>query len=209
MANIREAMKLIGGTEPTPEEIHRIMAIAHALDIPTHDALFPILVELDTYYGIFSRLPDDIAKKSKKSAEEAAQKAAVLALAKVNAAVADLIPSISKTLAATAGAAVRQAQIGKSMMTVWGAMPLLGLVFFAGYFSGARELDAAERGQFPWDVFLTDAGTRIGLGIAAPTLIMLGGLLFLSTDGNPKSWGWMSILLGSVSLSILIFLAFQ
>lgn len=207
MANIIEGMKLIGGSEPTPEQIHRIMAIAHSLDIPVHDAMFPILVELDTYHGIFSRLPGEIARKTQKSAEDAAQKAAAQAQSKVNAAVADLIPSISGQLADAAGAAVRQAQVGRSMITVWGSMGLVGLVFSVGYFSGARELSAAQRGQFPWDVFLTDAGTRIGLGISAPSLVMLGGLLFPAHDGTPSAWGWFFVVLGVASLGVLIFLA--
>lgn len=207
MADLKAAMKLIAGREPTPEELHRIMAIAHSLDIPVHDAMFPILVELDTYHGIFSRLPGEIARKTQKSAEDAAQKAAVLAQSKVNAAVADLIPSISGQLADAAGAAVRQAQVGRSMITVWGAMLLVGLVFSAGYFSGTRELSAAQRGQFPWDVFLTDAGERIGLGLASPSLVMLGGLFFLSPDGTPSAWGWVFVGLGVASLGVLIFLA--
>jgi len=205
--DLKAAMKLIAGREPTPEELHRIMAIAHSLDIPVHDAMFPILVELDTYHGIFSRLPGEIARKTQKSAEDAAQKAAVLAQSKVNAAVADLIPSISGQLADAAGAAVRQAQVGRSMITVWGAMLLVGLVFSAGYFSGAREFSAAQRGQFPWDVFLTDAGARIGLGLASPSLVMLGGLFFLFPDGTPSAWGWVFVVLGVASLGVLIFLA--
>ena len=207
MPDLKAAMKLIAGREPTPEELHRIMAIAHSLDIPVHDAMFPILVELDTYHGIFSRLPGEIARKTQKSAEDAAQKAAAQAQSKVNAAVADLIPSISGQLADAAGAAVRQAQVGRSMITVWGSMGLVGLVFSVGYFSGARELSAAQRGQFPWDVFLTDAGTRIGLGISAPSLVMLGGLFFLSPDGTPSAWGWVFVVLGVASLGVLIFLA--
>ena len=207
MPDLKAAMKLIAGREPTPEELHRIMAIAHSLDIPVHDAMFPILVELDIYHGIFSRLPGEIARKTQKSAEDAAQKAAVLAQSKVNAAVADLIPSISGQLADAAGRAVRQAQAGKSMVTVWGAMGLVGLVFSAGYFSGTRELSAAQRGQFPWDVFLTDAGTRIGLGISAPSLVMLGGLLFPAHDGTPSAWGWVFVGLGVASLGVLIFLS--
>ena len=93
------------------------------------------------------------------------------------------------------------------MITVWGAMGLVGLVFSAGYFSGTRELSAAQRGQFPWDVFLADAGTRIGLGISAPSLITLGGLFFPSSDGTPPAWGWGFYVLGVASLGVLIFLA--
>ncbi len=157
--------------------------------------------------GFFPVYREKSQGKPKSPPRTPAQKAAVLAQSKVNAAVADLIPSISGQLADAAGAAVRQAQVGRSMITVWGAMLLVGLVFSAGYFSGAREFSAAQRGQFPWDVFLTDAGARIGLGLASPSLVMLGGLFFLFPDGTPSAWGWVFVVLGVASLGVLIFLA--
>ncbi len=209
MANVREALKLIGGTDPTPEQIQRIQAIAHALDIPAHDAMFPILVALDSYHGVFTRLPDEVAKKNKKSADDSAENAAELAKNKVEAAVAELIPGISGPLAEAAGRAVRQAQVGKSMVTVWGAMMIIGFVFSVGWFFGAHALTAAQSGQFDWAKFMTDAGTRIGLGISGPSLIMLGVLVFLSPQGKPDSWGWASIILGLASLSDLVLLAFN
>lgn len=209
MANVREALKLIGGTDPTPEQIQRIQAIAHALDIPAHDAMFPILVALDSYHGIFTRFPDEVAKKNKKSADDSAEEAADLAKNKIEVAVAELVPSISGPLAEAVGRAVRQAQVGKSMLTVWGAMLIIGFVFSVGWFFGAHELTAAQSGKFAWSQFMIDAGTRIGLGIASPSLIMLGGLVFVDPEGNPDSWGWAVFLLGCISLIALILLAFK
>lgn len=49
MADLREAMRLITGDEVSPERVQRVMAIAHALDIPKSDAMLPILVALDSY----------------------------------------------------------------------------------------------------------------------------------------------------------------
>jgi len=49
MADLREAMRLISGDEVSPESVQRVMAIAHALDIPKSDAMLPILVALDSY----------------------------------------------------------------------------------------------------------------------------------------------------------------
>ncbi|AFS54636.1 MAG: hypothetical protein M0T83_00975 [Nitrospiraceae bacterium] len=209
MANVKEGMKLIGGMEPTPEQIHRIQAIAHSFDIPQNDALFPFMVALETYHGIFTRLPNEITKKTTAAADKAAENAASLAKNKVEVAVAELVPSISGPLAEAAGRAVRQAQVGKSMLTVWGAMLIIGFVFTVGWFFGAHELTAAQSGKFAWSQFMIDAGTRIGLGIASPSLIMLGGLVFVSQEGKPDIWGWASFLLGCASLSVLILLAFK
>lgn len=209
MANVKEGMKLIGGMEPTPEQIHRIQAIAHSFDIPQNDALFPFMVALETYHGIFTRLPNEITKKTTAAADKAAENAASQAKNKVDAAVAELIPSISAPLAEAAGKAVRQAQVGKSMVTVWGAMMIIGFVFSAGWFFGAHELTAAQSGKFDWSQFMTDAGTRIGLGIASPSLIMLGGLVSVGPEGKPDSLGWAFFLLGCISFIALILLAFK
>ena len=75
MTDLRNAMKLISGNEPTPEVIARITAIAHDFDIPKNDAMLPILVMLDQYHGAFSELPkrvNDAVNSTVKSAERAA-----------------------------------------------------------------------------------------------------------------------------------------
>ncbi|MGC9129156.1 MAG: hypothetical protein ACP5GA_10575 [Acidithiobacillus sp.] len=71
MADLREAIKQITGKEPSPEQINRIQAIAHALDIPQGDAMFPILATLDIYYGTFTRLPASMEASANKIAEKA------------------------------------------------------------------------------------------------------------------------------------------
>ncbi|MBU2780245.1 hypothetical protein HAP98_08095 [Acidithiobacillus caldus] len=76
MSDLKKAIGLITGREPTPEDINRVSAIAHALDIPQNDAMFPILVTLDAYYGTFSKLPkamENTANKIASNAEEAAK----------------------------------------------------------------------------------------------------------------------------------------
>lgn len=204
MSNIKEALKLIGGTEPTPEQIQRIQAIAHALDIPAHDAMFPILVALDSYHGIFTRLPDEVAKKNKESADDSATNAAERAQNKVNEAVAELVPSISGTLAAAASSAVRQKQLGRSMLTIWGALVIIGFVFSFGWFFGAHALRAALSRKFPWPLFWANAGQGIGLGMISPTLIMLGGVAFVDSKGNPTTLGWITLSGGVICGIVLI-----
>lgn len=54
MADLREAMRLITGGDVSQERVQRVMAIAHALDIPQTDAMLPILVALDSYQATLS-----------------------------------------------------------------------------------------------------------------------------------------------------------
>lgn len=75
MADLREALRLITNAEPTPEQIQRVQAIAHALDIPKTDAMLPILVALDAYHGVFTRLPAECQVVAEQVAAAAGQQA--------------------------------------------------------------------------------------------------------------------------------------
>ncbi|CDS47905.1 hypothetical protein [Polaromonas sp. CG9_12] len=65
-------MKAISGQDPTAAQIARVTAIAHDFDIPKNDAMFPIMVMMDQYHGVFSELP----AKMRKAADEVAKAAA-------------------------------------------------------------------------------------------------------------------------------------
>jgi len=126
MANLPEAMKLITGTEPTPEQIQRVQAIAHSLDMSMKDAMFPILVALDQYHGIYTRLPGEVAASTKDLTTAAANNAATQAQAAVNKAVAGLVPSVEKAVADAAAKAVKRVEIGTGMLWVWLGMVAMG-----------------------------------------------------------------------------------
>lgn len=75
MSDLRNGMKSISGNDPTPEQIARVTGIAHDFDIPKNDAMFPIMVMMDQYHGIFSELPkkiNDAVNNSVKAAEREA-----------------------------------------------------------------------------------------------------------------------------------------
>ena len=66
---------MISGVEPTPELLNRISAMAHNFNIPKNDALFPFMVMMDQYHGVFSELPNkinDAVSNSVSGAERAA-----------------------------------------------------------------------------------------------------------------------------------------
>lgn len=73
MADVRKAISLISGSEPTPHQVQRVQAIAHALDIPNSDPLLPILVALDQYHSVFGELPEKMKVAADAVAKEAAE----------------------------------------------------------------------------------------------------------------------------------------
>lgn len=90
MSDIRQAMKLIGGVESTPQQQQRVQAIAHSLGIATNDAMFPILVALDVYHGAFSALP----AKAREAADNAAKNAADRSIEVINLSVAKAVMNL-------------------------------------------------------------------------------------------------------------------
>ena len=73
MADVRKAISLISGSEPTPHQVQRVQAIAHALDIPNSDPQLPILVALDQYHSVFGELPEKMKVAADAVAKEAAE----------------------------------------------------------------------------------------------------------------------------------------
>jgi len=140
VSDTRAAIRLIAGVEPTPEQVRRVQAIAHSLDIPASDAMMPILIMLDTYHGAFSALPE----KAKIAADAAAINAAAQSTKAVNTAVAqavsDLGPKVGEAVVKVANDMNRVNKVKWIGGVVLGVTVLLtafgGLTHQTGYSSG-------------------------------------------------------------------------
>ena len=132
MADLREAIKQITGKEPSPEQINRIQAIAHALDIPQNDAMFPILATLDIYYGTFTRLPASM----KATADEIAKNAETVAKGRIAAASAELV-----SRAGTQLVDAFRADLGKTLWSrsIWAGLVLV-VVGLGSYAAGEVDI---------------------------------------------------------------------
>ena len=132
MADLREAIKQITGKEPSPEQINRIQAIAHALDIPQGDAMFPILATLDIYYGTFTKLPASMEASANKIAEKAERDTQ----GRIAAASAELVSKAGKQLVDTF-----RADLGKTLWSrsIWAAAVLL-MVGLGSYAAGEVDI---------------------------------------------------------------------
>lgn len=132
MADIRTAMKLIGGVEPTPASVQHVQSIAHSLDIPTNDPMLPILIALDTYHGVFKELPE----RNRQAANEAADMSAKMVKAHVDRvlaeAVRDITPTMSKAMDKVAESAAQNA--GGKSMAQWALGCVAGTVLCFGLF---------------------------------------------------------------------------
>ncbi len=94
MADIRKAMSLITGEEPSPQQVQKVQALAHALDIPKNDPMLPILIALDSYHGAFSTLPE----KNRIAANEAAEMSAKMAKQHIDRVMAQAVTEVTPTM---------------------------------------------------------------------------------------------------------------
>ncbi|MDO8291050.1 MAG: hypothetical protein Q7T44_17685 [Parvibaculum sp.] len=191
MADVRKAISLISGGEPTPHQVQRVQAIAHSLDIANNDPLLPILVALDQYHGVFGELPE----KMRKAADAVAKAAAEDTKHQVNlglvAAIHNMGPQIGDALVDHAKA-LNQVDRAK---WIGGVVVLVALVFTvttwlthtSGYSSGFEAGKAAgykaaadEKAMVAW--------ANTDQGRLAYELAQVGSLEMLA-HCNGKGWG--------------------
>ena len=193
MSDIREAIKLIGGVEPTPQQVQRVQAIAHSLGIPANDAMMPILIALDCYHGAFSTLP----AKAQAAADTAAKGAADRSTAAVNEAVARAVTNLGPQVGT---AIVKVAndinQIDKAKWIgvvvvviglVLSLLSLLGWLTHASGYSSGFETGKAQAYQDVKDEKAAAAWANTPQGMLAFQLAQAGSIETLA-HCNGKGW---------------------
>lgn len=147
MADVRTAIGLISGGEPSPQQVQRVQAIAHSLDIPNNDPLLPILIALDSYHGVFSELPTKMQKAADAVTKEAAAKTTHQVNIGLVAAIHSMGPQIGEALTEHAKAlnnVDRAKWFGGAAVVVIVALSLFGwLTHATGYSSGFETGQAA------------------------------------------------------------------
>lgn len=172
--DMRDAIKQITGKEPSDTEIQKVMAIAHALDMPAHDPMIAILVMLDTYHGIYTDLPGNVSK----SVSETAKNAATIAEADMVKAVSKLVPTVSDAVSKAAQNTMDRIQIGQSLWTMWASTITVGVIVTIGFLCGADVFTSYAHGHLSAWAFwkLTKWGIACGLGL--PTMAIMSLWLF-------------------------------
>lgn len=191
MADLKKAIGLISGSTPTQEQMNRVSAIAHALDIANNDAMLPILIALDTYHGVFSNWP-------KKSAEEASRMAAWSAN-EAKAGIDRAIAGAIQTMAPTAAKALENiaADVAGKEKVIWVAVSiavaamflcLFGLFInnngFQNGFSAGKESGYSAARQEK----ATAAWANTPEGKLAFQLAQAGSITALATCDEARGW---------------------
>lgn len=147
-ADIKRAMSLIAGHQVTPETVARVQAIAHSLEIPMNDAMMPILISLDTYYGVFKDLP----KLNQEAAQAAAESAEKQIKGKVDLitseAIKQVAPSVGKAMSDIAQQVASDVSARDKAIWITGAVAVVALMFglFGWYVHSTARADGFDSG---------------------------------------------------------------
>ena len=144
-----DAMKLIGGVEPTREQIQRVMSIAHSLGMSANDGMLPILIALDTYYDAFARMPREAARiageqlekfeRTAKQQEAAAvQKSQLVMTGVVEKLLNNMQPTVSQALDKVMGDVAKKEKWKWISGSLIAGSLIIAVVGMLAYFSGEQ-----------------------------------------------------------------------
>lgn len=197
----QEVFKRLNGREATAEDVLKFERLTTALETTPGDAMLAVLVALDHYETLYEGIPAKIQQAAKASAANAAEQAQ----SEVNSAVAKLVPSVEKAVKAGAAAAIGRHSLGQSAITLCLSGLITGLVFGVGVIYGARIFGSAASEHIAWVVFWKQISWSLGLGAAAPGLILLGTADF--TGGDDRAWWqWIALALAFGTVCVLGYL---
>jgi hypothetical protein len=181
MNDLEDSFAKLLGRQPTDTDRQNLYRVRDALELKNNDALWLVIMALQSYDERYKAIPAQIEK----AAGAAAAGAASRAQSQVNEAVAALVPSVERAVEKAAAGAVSRIQLGTSFFSLWAGTLMLAFFMGLGWVLGSGIFAAAAAKQITWSQFFEQTGWGIGIGAAIP------GLLALSLLGDEtKGWQW-------------------
>lgn len=197
MSDLDDSFAKLLGRQPTDADRQQLYRIRDALGLKNNDALWLVLMALQSYDERYKAIPAQISKAS----ADAAASAAAQAQAEVNRAVAALVPSVEQAVAKAASGAVARIQLGTSLFSVWAGTLMLGFMFGFGWALGSGIYIAAAKKSITWSQFFGQTGWGIGLGSVIPSLLVLG---MANMNDGAKSVQRLCLLAGFACVLVLL-----
>ena len=197
MANIHDAIKSITGKDPSQTEVQKIAAIAHALDITAQDPMLSILIVLDVYHGVFSKLPErmnDAANNAANGAANRAEKNVDEAVAK---AISKLAPAVERGIEKSAKEVIDRVTMSMSLSNLAFATTAVAVVVILSFMAGTGVLTRYAQGGF------TGFWEAVNAGVEVAATLVVSSLLATFFASHKKYW--LAGLAGAVFIFVLSF----
>lgn len=205
MSELEDSFAKLLGRQPSDADRQRLYRVRDALGLKNNDALWLVLMALQHYETLYTKIPASI----KSAAQESAQGAAAQAQSEVNKAVAALVPTVEKAVGKAAAGAAGRVKLGESMLSIWAGMIALGITLALGWLLGSHTFSSYQLGNITIEGFWHEIGWGLGIGTAIPGLVLIFGLN-LTGNNDTEWWQWLSgvFALGGVALLALNFLGY-
>lgn len=195
MSELDDSFAKLIGRQPNDTERQSLYRVRDALGLKNNDALWLVLMALESYDEKYKAVPAQIEK----AAKFAAANAATQAQEQINTAIAALVPTVQSAVQQAAAGAVQRIQLGRSFLSLWAGTLMIGGAGLVGWLMGARIFESAAAHSITWSQFWSLTGWGIGIGAAIPGLLALS---FLGDDA-PKGWQWGTFVLALVGAILL------
>ena len=189
--SLESAFEKLVKRQATDADKKRLYEVKDALELSNNDALWLVLIALQSYDEMYRGIPRQIEA----AAEAAARSSASRAKDQITKAVASLVPSVKDAVSKAAADAVEQVQLGKSLLGIWAGVVMLGAFFGLGWLFGTGTMLAVQAKVLSWRDVFAIAGYGIGIGAVA-TAGAVAGLFGSRDEGESPAWakaGWWTM----------------
>ena len=166
MIDVERTFERLIGRQPSDKEIQRLYRVKGALEIEDNDALWLVLIALESYDTLYRRYPALIDAQLKKSLEDQRTIIAAIADAETKRALGTLAQAVCKTSESVA------LRLTQATWMLWSGLIMLAMVMFGsfctlmGFVLGSGRLPywaaPAEHASFVVLIFSTLARTPAG-----------------------------------------------
>ncbi|MET3132805.1 MFS family permease [Oxalobacteraceae bacterium GrIS 1.11] len=193
MIDVERTFERLIGRQPSDKEIQSLYRVKGALDIQDNDALWLVLMALESYDTLYRRYPAIIDAQLKQSLEDQRATIAAIADAETKKALGALAQAVCRTSASVA------LRLTQASWMLWSGLLMLAMVMFGsfcalmGFVLGSGRLpywaSSREHASFAGLIFSTLARTPAGwIGAIAGIVLALAAAWHARRDGESGGW---------------------
>lgn len=166
MASVDKAFEKLIGRQATPQEVERLHRVRDALGLRDNDALWLILIALESYDGLYRRYPEVIATQLRSAMEEQRGCAAAMVEQETKHALSRLADAVARGSEEVAARAVQAQRLHALSMAALTLFAFGGLCTVLGYVLGSGRMPywTPQSGEHGFVVLLWATAARTPAG---------------------------------------------
>lgn len=207
MIDLETSFAALLNRQPSEKEVRQLYRVRDALNIADNDALWVVLIALESYDTLFRKYPEQIAQEMAAAVTEQKALLGSIAQAEAQKALGSLAESVSRTSHALANRVAESSRLQAQGWSMLGFLGFGGLCLLVGFILGSGRVPywyESAASSLPSALLGTLARTPAGWIAAIAGSVAASGSLWRSWP-EVKAGQRPGLLLGAVSLWALSF----